>query len=343
MVYASKDNLMRTLATAWRLLMGLHANQAGAAGDQPATDDKGSEAAASGGDAPRGLTEAALYGEDGGDGEDGGGGGDPDKSGKAGAAGKKAAKTGEGGEAEGEGGEAGKQAWDAERQQRDQEHANERHRMEELVHQQGEQITQLLGQLQAAADPKKGSGADDDLRELEEAIDGVTEDADPAAIVRSQRAILAAIKKVRSSSGPRPELTALKAQLEELKAGSAQSAADTAYARRKERQDTFLAGMDKDPAYGPDLRAPAIQLAIKAVAELGYTNENPAPLEVAILALKGGYRDARDAREAAKRKKGGKGVTLDSAGGGGPVKTGRKTGSLKQVLERMVHEGKLTR
>ena len=284
-----------------------------------------------GGDAQRGLTEAALYGE-GGDGEDEA----PPETTEAER--KKAAA------AESEGGEAGKQAWDAERQQRDQEHANERHRMEELVHQQGEQITQLLGQLQAAADPKKGSGADDDLRELEEAIDGVTEDADPAAIVRSQRAILAAIKKVRSSSGPSPELTALKAQLEELKAGSAQSAADTAYARRKERQAAFLAAMDKDSAYGPDLRAPAIQLAIKAVAELGYTNENPAPLEVTILALKGGYRDARDAREAAKRKKGGKGVTLDSAaGGGGPAKGGRKTGSLDEVAERMVREGKLNR
>jgi len=302
-------------------------------------------AAASGGDAPRGLTEAALYGEDGEDGEDGGG-GDPDKGGKD----KPKPKAGAGDPASSDDSAAAEEPesrWDKDRQQRDQAHAAEVRRMEGMIEKQGEQIAQLLDRLQAAPVPatKKGREA---RAALVQEVESLLEQDDPVAyrtgLVKVARAFAESDDHSEEAESLKGKLQQAEDRIAQLEAKFDGQSQDTAYARRKERQDTFLAGMDKDPAYGPDLRAPAIQLAIKAVAELGYTNENPAPLEVAILALKGGYRDARDAREAAKRKKGGKGVTLDSAaGGGGPAKGGRKTGSLDEVAERMVREGKLNR
>ena len=309
-------------------------------------DDKGGGAAAAATENDAGpLTEEGLYPEP----EEAG----ADKASQTATAGKKPD-----GQAGGDDADKGKakggdrEKWDAERQRRDQEHATERRALSDQLAAAQQINERLIERLEKAAAPEKGSEADADMQELQaavkahnEAVESLSEESEPGAIVRAQReaaatskAILKALLKVKSSSGPSAEIAALQEQLKELKDGATQTASDTAYAQRQDRLAKHLAKYDGDAAYGPDLRNEAIRLATEKVVELGYTGENPAPEHVALLALENAYRDARDARTA-KKAKGGGGkpkVTADAGTGGGAAGAGRPKGRMsnREFLRR---------
>lgn len=348
---ATKTRLAAVLAATWKGLVALHRNEVGAVGDQPDKDAPGgtAAAAATADDDAGPVTNDSLYPEGGEAGTDKGG--------------KPAAKK----DGEGEGGAGGAKGdddkdktkpdaqWDAERQRRDQEHANERRALVDQLRASQDTNQKLLDRLEAAAKPKAGSEADEDLKELDDAIaaqakvsEALSEDSDPADLVRAQRqAVLAnqalakAIRKVRASSGNSPALEALRkqvadtqAELDELRGEGEGEAQARANEKRIGRFSDRVAALDKQ--YGPHLHNPANAIAVKRILAAGYNGlppedprANPPPEDVELLAIELAYREAKDALDTKKPKGGGKALpAADSGAGGGAAGGGRPKGRM---------------
>jgi hypothetical protein len=221
----------------------------------------------------------------------------------------------------------------------------------------------LLERLEAATKPKAGTEADEDLKELDDALaaqariaEALTEDSDPAELVKAQRqavlanqAVAKALKKVHTSSGASPQLEELRkhiaetqAQLEELRADNEDEAGARANDQRRTRFDAHLAALDKQ--FGPQLRNPAKALAIQRLLAAGYNGlppddprANPPPEDVEVLAMELAYRDARDELAARKPKPGGRLPAADTGAGGGAAGGGKPKGRMtnKQYLRTL--------
>jgi hypothetical protein len=335
------DGLAETVRAAWKGIVRFHSNQVGAAGDQP---DPGAPAPARREGEPQGLTQDDLYGE----GEDDGEG--------PGAPGAKA--KGEDGKDGKDGKDAkdGKPAWDAERQRRDQEHATERRALMDQNAALQETALRLLERLETAGKPARGAEADEEVKELEEAIEAqariaeaLTDESDPVALVqlgragaKANQAIAKALKKVRSSSGASPELAAVQQELEELRRITESAAAGTTAEKRKKAWNEVMAECQK--RHGAQHTNAAINAYQKFFMDRGYDPNDPTTYPTDTeqhLALRNAFLEIAGAAKSPKKPAGD--VPLDDSRGGGPADKRRKTGSLTQVLERMRREGKLHR
>lgn len=231
-----------------------------------------------------------------------------------------------------------KTKWDTERQRRDQETAN-------TLKAKDAEIAALRAKLEKPATAPEGQPADEldqlgrDIETLAKNPEATQEDWGKA-----MKGMVAALKHAKASGQDTSEVRALKERVEQLAAERQAADREAGLTRAQQQLNATLDKLDQE--YAPQLRNAAVEIVKARLAERGYGDDRPAPVDLVESYFETAYAQAdrkHPELKAGKPKKEAKPAARpprsDPGTGGGVVQT-VKGGRLEDVAGRMLREGK---